>query len=421
MLCVLILAGGAEWESPALDALNDSRELVVLKRCVDGADLMASATTGQADIAILALEDHGVDLSVVEHLRRHQLCVIGIAASDAEGTARARKLGLSAHLGADQMDQLVGVCVSASRSKPSGDGLDQSEGAGPRDEVAIAGSAGTPGRIIACWGAYGSPGRTMVAIGVAAELARRRVRTTLVDADPWGGAIAQHLGVLDEVSGLLAAARWSAAGELQDRINSVQREVGDMLSVVTGLPRPDRWMEVRSGTVENLCELTQVDGHVVLDTGFSIEEAVPGPADFGTRAGRNEMTLAGLRIADELLVVASADPVGLSRLARALVDLQDIATKGRIRVVINRMRASLGWSETEIAGMVQEFARVTSISFLPEDRGCVDQAMLTGSTLSDGPLRRGLTHVVDELFPELSGPGQLHRFRKRTRGTVRRR
>ena len=72
-----------------------------------------------------------------------------------------------------------------------------------------------------------------VAVALAVVLARRG-RTTLVDADPYGGSVAQHLGVLDEVSGLLSAARLTADGTLEARLPTVQRRVGDGLVVVTG-------------------------------------------------------------------------------------------------------------------------------------------------------------------------------------------
>ena len=163
-------------------------------------------------------------------------------------------------------------------------------------------------------GAGGSPGRTTLAAAVAAEIGRRRRRVVLVDADPYGGAVAQQLGILDEVSGLLAAVRLDAAGQLEQRLGSVQRGLDQHLSVVTGLPRADRWVEVRSGTLEHLLALASAGAEVVVDTGFSLEEdTVP---DLGGRPGRNQMTLEALDAADEVLVVGGADPVGLSRLAR---------------------------------------------------------------------------------------------------------
>ena len=205
-----------------------------------------------------------------------------------------------------------------------------------------------------------------MAVALAAELAARGRRTTLVDADPYGGAVAQQLGILDEVSGLLAAARLAGTGGLEARFGSVQRAVGDRLTVVTGLPRADRWVEVRRGVVEHLLEVAAAHGDVVVDTGFSLEADPAG--EFGARPPRNQLTLAAVAEADEVVVVGSADPVGLSRLARALVEVREVTAGAPVRVVVNRMRSSLGWSEKDIAGMVEGFTRLAGLHFLPDDR-----------------------------------------------------
>ena len=51
----LVVAAGAAWESRALGLLEEHPDLTVLKRCVDADDLLASASTGQADVAVVAL------------------------------------------------------------------------------------------------------------------------------------------------------------------------------------------------------------------------------------------------------------------------------------------------------------------------------------------------------------------------------
>ena len=117
----------------------------------------------------------------------------------------------------------------------------------------------------------------------------------------------------------------------------------------------------------------------MVDTGFSLEEdAVP---DLGGRPGRNQMTLEALDVADDVLVVGGADPVGLSRLARALVELRERRSGRPVQVVVNRMRASLGWTEREIVAMVSGFARPSAVHFLPDDQPAVDRALVAGRTL----------------------------------------
>ena len=256
-----------------------------------------------------------------------------------------------------------------------------------------------PGRVIAVWGPAGAPGRTTLAAAVAAEIGHRRRRTVLVDADPYGGAVAQQLGILDEVSGLLSAARLAATGQLAERFGSVQRGIDAHLSVVTGLPRGDRWVEVRSGALEELLDVAAEQAEVVVDTGFSLEDD-PVP-DFGSRPPRNHLTLAALEAADEVLVVGSADPVGLSRLARGLVEIGERRPGRPVQVVVNRMRPTLGWSERDIVAMVAGFSRSSAVHFLPEDQVAVDRALVAGRTLvesGDSALGRAVARVVDSLI-----------------------
>jgi len=396
VICVLVVASGASWESVALRVFGDDPGVVVLKRCVDIDDLMASATAGQAQVAVVALDAPGLDASAVEHLRRHRVrpvaVVSGGTAEVDQGRVRAHRIGITSLVAETDLETL-GQAVAAVDEEIPAAAEDATLGAAP--DLARA------GRVIAVWGPQGAPGRTTVAAGLAGLLARRGIPTVLVDADPYGGAVAQQLGILEEVSGLLTAARLSAGGMLEERLASVPRSVAKNLSVVTGLPRPDRWIEVRSGAVEHLLETLRQQAHVVVDTGFCLEE---DPAtEYGARPGRNSMTLGALATADEVVVVGTSDPVGLARLARALVDLRDVLAGAPVRVVVNRNRASLGWSERDIAGMVEGFARITGLHFLPDDRPALDRALVAGRTLAesgDSALLRALARVASSLVPE---------------------
>ncbi|MDP3891705.1 hypothetical protein [Nocardioides sp.] len=432
MVCVLLVAAGAAWESAALTLLGNDDDIVVLKRCVDVNDLLAAASAGQADVAVVALDAPGLDHAAVEHLRRHRVRPVAVVPDHPGGQAdaaraRAHRIGLLSLLPVAELSRLAELVTAeeegdthprTSHDLPTARrGPVEGPGGGPSDGPAgltdaVGEPAGGPGRVWAVWGAAGAPGRSTVATGVAAELAARGTRTILVDADPWGGALAQQLGILDEASGLLAAARLSAGGDLAGRFASVQRAVNEQLTVITGLPRPDRWIEVRSGAIEHLVEVGREQGHVIIDVGFSLEQ---DPAsDFGSRPGRNTMTLDALAAADEILVVGSADPLGLSRLARGLVDLRELQLGTPLRVVVNRMRAGLGWTPQDIAGMVEGFARIAGLHFLPDDQPAVDRALVAGRTLvetGDSSIGRELGRLVDDLVPAAGPAGEERRSR----------
>jgi MinD-like ATPase involved in chromosome partitioning or flagellar assembly len=418
VICVLVVASGAAWESPALNLLTKTGEVVVLKRCVDVDDLLATASAGQADVAVVALDAPGLDATAVDVLNRHRVRTVAVAGRDGSGAAdaaraRAARWGVSALVGEGELDRLVLAVTTLEEPPPDPD----PEGVPVVEEPAMPG-----GRIVTVWGPSGAPGRTTVAVTVAAELARRGRRALLVDADPYGGAVAQQLGVLDEVSGLLAAARLAATGGLADRFATVQRSLGARLTVITGLPRPDRWVEVKAGAIELILETGRDRGHVVVDTGFGLE---PDPApDFGSRPARNSLTIGSLQVADEIVVVGGADPVALSRLARGLVEVREVVGSTPLHVVVNRHRATLGWSTAEVTGMVEGFADVAGVHFLPDDRAAVDRALVAGRTLvecGDSPVLRAVSGVVDAVVPSSVDPPTGGRgLRRRTAGRARR-
>lgn len=412
--CVLVVGAGAAWESAALAALAGRPGIVVLKRCMDVTDLLANAAAGQAQVALVSLDAPGLDAPAVAHLARHDVRPVAVGATERDGVLqRARQLGIPAVVDDRQLDRLADAVLAAGSEQPTR----------ARPASASAPSAPSPdlGHAVAVWGPTGAPGRTTIALGVAGELARRGLDPLLLDVDPWGGAVAQHLGVLDEVSGLLACARFGGSTELAGRYLGLQRRVAG-LRVLTGLPRADRWVEVRPGTVEQLVDLGRIQGHVVLDTGFCLEE--DPVADYAGRAGRNAMTLTALGHADTVVVVGSADPVGLARLARGLVELREITDDRPVHVVVNRWRSRLGWAESDVTNLVTGFADLAGLHFVPEDRDTADRAVLTGKSvaeLGDSPLARAVSPLVDSLFPATVQPAQ-HRSlrRRRTAGRVRR-
>ncbi|HYG93866.1 MAG TPA: hypothetical protein VD859_09790 [Nocardioides sp.] len=396
MIVALLVSTGATWEADALRVMNDHPGVVVLKRCVDVDDLLATASAGQAQVAVLAAELAGLDAGVVDDLRQHGVRVVAVAA-DADATlVRAERIGIDTVLAADRVAEVADAVTRA----PDG----PSAGADPT----LSGSPSVPppepptaarGRVIAVWGPAGAPGRTTLAAGLAAELARRRLTTVLLDADPYGGSVAQQLGILDEVSGLLSAARLAAGGQLDDRFATAQRRLTDHLRVVTGLPRPDRWPEVRPGTLARVIDRARAEAQVVVDTGFSVEPDLMGDPGVA-RPERNSLTREALEAADDALVVGSADPVGLARLARAVSDLRELTEAPVPRLVVNRMRPTLGWREADVVAMLAGFGPNAGVHFLPDDQPAVDKALVAGRTLlesGESPLTRAVAALVDAL------------------------
>lgn len=417
---VLMAAAGAPWEAAALERLDRRGAGTALqRRCVDLPDLLAAARTGLAPVAVVAEELPGLDADAVAALRGSGTHVVAVLRTGGDRAAEERlhRIGVLRCLDGD-LDGLE-EAVRAAVTGPDHDDTDTTladEEPGPG-----ASRAGTRGRVVAVWGPAGAPGRTTMAVALASELADRGLLTLLVDADPYGGTVAQHLGVLDEVSGLLAAARAANAGRLDTSVLAQTcRSVGDGLRLLTGLPRADRWVEVRPAAFEELLrQARHLADRVVVDLGFSLEEEGD---PFAAAPRRNGMTLDTLEEADDLVVVGSADPVGLARLARGLVEVSERCPDLPTVVVVNRSRPSLGWAERDVHGMIEGFHRHARVHFVPEDRATADRALMAGRSvaeLGDSPLRRAVASVGDSLTGATPGRGSARStpsLRRRGRG-----
>ena len=267
------------------------------------------------------------------------------------------------------------------------------------------------GRVVAVWGPAGAPGRTTVSIGLADEAARLGVSTLLADADPYGGTVAQTVGLADETSGLALASRDAVTGRLDTvRLAQRSRQLRPRLRVLTGLSRADRWRELRpAGLPFVLEESRRLSELTVLDCGFCLEqdEAITGPQ-------RNGATLVALAAADTVLCVAAADPVGLHRLTRGLDDLR-AALPGVVSLIVaNRVTSRV--ASGDIAVALRRWGGVEAGAHLPADPAALDTAARAGATLAEtaptSPLRRSLVELACALTgaPEPTPPPRRHRL-----------
>jgi MinD-like ATPase involved in chromosome partitioning or flagellar assembly len=376
---VLVALGAASYEPQLLEALRDDR-LHVVRRCLDVPDLLATAASRQAEVALVGLDLRGLDADVVSRIIGEAVAVVGVVPdSTAADEAVMRGLGVDFVCAADDLATVLETVVAAADASSPPRDPQPTDGAA-RPETAL----DRAGIVIAVWGPSGAPGRSVVALGLSAELAAVGHDTLVVDADVYGGSLAQMLGMFDESSGLLAATREANAGTLTvASLRRQCRQLGPSLRALTGLPRADRWVEAKSalvrivlGTCRELADVT------VVDCGFCLE--VDEEISYDTTAPRrNGATIEILQHADTVIVVGRSDPVGLSRLIRGLGELRAAVPTSNPVVVVNRVRPELGWSRDDIAETISRATGVHELSWLPDDPAACDRAVAHGRSVSE--------------------------------------
>jgi len=427
----VVTAVNDRWEGALVTALERGTDATIARRCPDLADLLAVAGSGLAEVALVSADLRSLDRTALDHLRACSVAVVGIyPPGDELAELHLRQLGIVTAIPADSGGEVIQEALDALDVQswreegwlPQGPGPAGATGSGrhrgasnPADPVGHSregdgwrGQAGADtrdwsGTIVAVWGPAGAPGRTTVALNLAAELARLGRPTVLVDADTYGGCVAQSLSLLDEAPGLAAATRSADQGSLDLQVLArLAPEVSAGLRVLTGIPKAERWPELRAAALEHVLTLTRrLARFTVIDCGFSLED--DEELSYDTLAPRrNAATLTSLAVADQVLAVGAGDPIGLQRLVRGLQELGTVASPSPT-VVINKLRASaVGLRpQQRIRDALRRFAGIDDLRFLADDPASLDAALLTGRSLAeaapDSEVRRGLLALAREV------------------------
>lgn len=388
---VLVAIRGAREGDIAIAVGGDSR-LSLVRRCADLAEALAVAHAGGADVLVVS-EQPQLDREAVSQILALGIAVVGVPSSP-DSADHLRALGIE-HIIAANADPaaVVGTVIHAAEQQPAAV-LAEPADAPPRPAY--------DGKIIVVWGPAGAPGRTTVAVNLATELSHRG-SAMLVDADTYGGAVAQALGLLDEAPGIAALARASLHGSLTD--DTVHRHaltVGANLRVLTGITRAERWTELSAAALEPVWELLRAHAeYVVVDVGFNLER--DEELQYDTRAPqRNGATLSALDAADVVVAVGSAEPLSMQRLVHGLAALDSVApasTTPRL-VAVNRVRSAVAGARPReaVADALIRYSGVEQVWTVPFDaKGC-DAATLAGQSLSErapgSPARKAIAGLA---------------------------
>lgn len=418
---VILATGSRPWEPALVAALgHPASGFHLIRRCTDVPELVAASFTASDALVVVSADLPRLSAQAVHAITstgRTLVALVDTIGDDQERSIRER--GVRHVLPVDAGD--IGALVIQLGRLGAPVVLDNPD--------ALPTSGSSRGRLVAVWGTPGAPGRTSIAVAVADRMARAGRDVLLVDADTQAPSLAATLGLLDPGSGLARSARLADAGQLDAHsLAQSARRIDSGLRVLTGLTAADRWPEVGPAALDSLersardlAELAVADCGPMLDADLG---------NAGVDVGRTAATRFMLQRADLVLLVASADPVGISRLVVALGMWREFAEEvgiaGAPIVVLNSVRPFLaGRNPVQAVAATLADCGIEGIELLavPHDRGTYDLCLRDGRTPQEVS-RRADCHgahqeIVNHILARL-GLAQLG-SRRTARGPVLRR
>lgn len=386
MIDIVLCASGSDEVRIVHDLAMDGRGRArVVRRCADLAETLAVTAAGIGDVVLIDVSVRGLGRDPIAAMMR-EATVVGLrSGEDAQSTG----LGLRHVLPSDSPIDLILETVTAALSR-------EPDAADTWVQEAEPVEAGASGRLIAVWGPAGAPGRSTIAVNLAAEAALAGTGTVLVDADTYGPALNQMLGVLDETPGLVAACRAHDRDTLDtETLESLLPLIQPRLRLLGGIGVPGRWAELRRTSMDGVWSaLRRRGGLVVADVGPILEE--DEELSYDTAAPqRNAAAISALEAADAVLAVVTADPVSITRLLREHARLTELGVQ-ELHVVVNRIGAPIPGHR--VRDLIASRMSVTGLHVLPDDPITCRTAAWDGALLAEAAprsaLRRGLREIA---------------------------
>lgn len=246
-------------------------------------------------------------------------------------------------------------------------------------------------RLLAVGGTPGA-GATELAIAFTAALRRLGAPAVLVDADEVVPSIAQRLGLPIEPN-------------LRSAIESVEYDMGDVdatiarvareLEALSGLPNVGAWSQVRPSEVLDVIEAIARTRQLVIANVASRLE------DVG-RGGRSRYGISRAVVGDatDVIGVAPATPVGVTRLLGWVSDVRSLNAGATIHLAVNRAPRD-AFRKAELEQEIRRTFDPASLVFLPHDPR-VEAAAWSGTLVAYGPYARAVAELATRMAPPTS-------------------
>ena len=367
---ILLAITDSDWELALGRAISENSLLKIGRRCVDLTEVLTMLEVNEFKIAVISSEVQHLDYEVLTAIKNKDCLTVGVfTEGDLAGASEFTQLGIEKVISFSPNDPagFIANLVFCANEK-LGLGIDESK------------ASFIPG-LIAVWGTAGSPGRTALSIDIATNLNQPQQPCLLIDADVQAPAVAASLGITEEISGISAAIHQAQIGKLnKSTLFECIKQDSKKISVLTGILKPDRWIEVRVNGLERLLNFASEQfAHQVIDLGANLpdaQDATYREFESSLKFGHSKSVL---QLAEKVVFVVKANPLGIIRAAEILQN-QDIFSPDKLLVVVNGINDySFGKNGTKlIEDVLHRFIPANRIWYHPEELNAYSRAWLRG-------------------------------------------
>ena len=379
---VALALGNAEWESDFISVISHPMlNLKVVRRCVDGIDLLAAVQVNEIEVVIVTDETLRLDEHTVSQIHDANVVVIVISNS----TDRWTDMGVQKIIGLDHSD-LFSVAMQITKVGFQADPMSQLDASANHTFVCVASFGG-------------GVGRSLVAKELGWWSSKQGAQTLVVEGDTYGASLHQELNLPSLSTDLLQLSQLKVSPERNEYELGELAVVEPNLVVVPGISHVSLWPALRRAPLERMWKRLINSGNVIVDVGpvFCSTENLEHELNLTDRDSVAQSAISNARV---VVLCAIANTVSVTRLIRGVIDFQDSMRNQEIYVVLNRCRNVK--SATELSNLIRRHTGIEQVICLPDDPDALECAELKcdflGKLQAKHEINRQLSELALEVF-----------------------
>ena len=355
MFTAIVALGSSVWEADFVSALNHpSSDFQIVRRCVDGIDLRASAKIHEVDVILISDDTLRVDVALIAELKSSGAKIVALSADETFWA-----------------DQGVSDCIVVDVSK-MWQTMSQITDVMNEQFDAVQTDSSQLSQLIAVASFGGGVGRSLVTKELSYAFAKAEQSVALIEADIYGPTIQQELNLPSDAMHILECC--SLLHRYVDDVDRVAEMVIERvpiplpnLAVIRGIPRVAQWIDLRPDLLnQTYKKLQTIFDYCIVDVG-PVMDPEAGVMSQSMYPSRQAASMMAIEQASSVILCVRADLVSVTRFIKHFLEVSEFFNHADVHVVLNEIT-----HQKNVREFTQSIQRYTGISSVYVIENCTE-------------------------------------------------
>ena len=387
MIKAAVALGDTAWEAELIATFGHPKlQMKVVRRCVDGIDVLANVKVHEIDAVILGDQTLRINKDVIAQIQDLNVQIIALTTMPEHWHQLGVQLTVPIYL---QDLFRSAELIADTLAMPAIDQVDSD----------------VPDRALICVASFGGGvGRSFVTRELGWALAKLGRPVVVVEADIYGPSISEDLNLPANILDIAQLAEQASSAQTGQLDIEQLAFLAENLAIVPGISNYSGGLQLHRVQIERLFNCLRQQLDVLVDAGPVFNAAEINAYDIG-QSSSDILPNVAVNECNRLIFCATATSTSVTRLIRGVIENQESLLNKEITVVLNRCRDQS--TATELTRLIYRYAGISNVVVLPDDALALGKCEIKTEFLAKQNPKHEMVQQIQSLAHALSTEQKL--------------